>query len=478
MYARVAGAVTGEQDVARRAGIIAPGGRQTLPFQVDASAGGLTVGVTWPGSDLDLSVMAPDGRVFTHANPNGGRFTVGSMSEFFRLPAAVPGTWLAVVDAVDVDAGGEPFEVFARVATPLVAEILTPTQTLTAGDTLPIRLRLTNGLPVLGATVRAVLIPPDPTVAPALNVPLFDDGTNGDETAGDGVYTTAAPVGAVGSGVYTLQLEAVGPGFVRAPSQLLLVTGGTPENTDPTVSVVADQTSVVGPAVGPLAFTVGDAETPADSLRVTATSSDQQLLPEAQISVTGNGADRQITLTPVPGRTGTTTVTLSVTDTGGRTVSTQFRVTVTAGLKVVSLQRFGFHAQPTRLVLGFSEETDASRAIDPTNYRLVAPGRDRRFGTRDDVRINLQSVRYDTASRAVTLFPTRRLKLRGLPDHNDWHGIGGADRPVRQPARRRWGRPAGRRLRRPDQPRHARGTREGIPDKERRARPSPARERA
>ncbi len=411
VYARVSGAVTGEQDVARLAGTITPGGRRTMPFHVDATAGGLTVGVTWPGSDLNLTVIAPDGRTFTVANPNGGRFSVGETAEFFRLPAASPGSWTAVVDAIDVPTGGERFEVFARVGSPLTAEIRTPTQTLAAGDTLPIQVRLTNGSPILGARVQAALIPPNPNAAPALSVSLFDDGTHGDETAGDGVYANAAPVGAVGGGVYTLQIKAVGGGFVRAPSQLLLITGGAPANTDPTITPVPDQTTGIGSTIGPLRFRIGDAETPAESLRLTVTSSNRKLLPKTGITITGAGADRRITLAPIPGQIGTTIVTLTLTDTGGRTSSTHFQVTVTGGAKVVSLQRFGFHAQPTRLVVGFSEGLDAARAQNPANYQLVAPGRDGRFGTRDDVRIGVSSARYDAASRTVTLHPIRRLNL-------------------------------------------------------------------
>ncbi|MBN9120743.1 MAG: VWA domain-containing protein, partial [Planctomycetes bacterium] len=326
VYARVSGAETGEQDVARRVGSIAPGGRQVMPFSVDDTAGGLTVGVTWPGSDMDLAVIAPDGTVYTHANPGAGRFTVGATAEFFRLPDAAPGTWQAVVNAVDVNPDGEPFEAFARVATPLTAEILTPTQTLNAGDTLPIRVRVSNGPPVLGATASAALIPPDPTSAPPLNVPLFDDGTHGDETANDGVYSNEAVVGAVGGGVYTLQVAVNGPGFVRAPSQQLLVTGGAPANDAPSVSAVGDQVSVGGAAVS-VAVAIGDTETPADSLLVTVTSSNQSLLPDSGIVVSGTGAGRLLTLTPVPGQAGSATVTVSVTDTGGRTTSMRFALT-------------------------------------------------------------------------------------------------------------------------------------------------------
>ena len=79
---------------------------------------------------------------------------------------------------------------------------------------------------------------------------------------------------------------------------------------------------------------------------------------------------------------------------------------------VVNLARFGYHALPTSLVLTFSTAMDAARASDLGNYRLVTPGRDRRFGTRDDVVVRLASAAYDPATYSVRLAPAaRRLPL-------------------------------------------------------------------
>lgn len=79
---------------------------------------------------------------------------------------------------------------------------------------------------------------------------------------------------------------------------------------------------------------------------------------------------------------------------------------------VANLARFGYHALPTSLVLTFSTAMDAARASDLGNYRLVTPGRDRRFGTRDDVIVRLASAAYDPATYSVRLAPAaRRLPL-------------------------------------------------------------------
>lgn len=79
------------------------------------------------------------------------------------------------------------------------------------------------------------------------------------------------------------------------------------------------------------------------------------------------------------------------------------------GPTVVDLSRTGIHHQPTRLVLTFSDALVPSRAQDLSNYILVAPGHDGRFGTRDDQVIRVKSATYDPATRTVTLSPSRNL---------------------------------------------------------------------
>jgi uncharacterized repeat protein (TIGR01451 family) len=74
----------------------------------------------------------------------------------------------------------------------------------------------------------------------------------------------------------------------------------------------------------------------------------------------------------------------------------------TAGPTIVSLQRFGFHARPTRLVLSFNEALDPARAADLANYRLV--------NARGAV-IRIRSATYDPETRTVTLLPARLLNL-------------------------------------------------------------------
>ena len=107
------------------------------------------------------------------------------------------------------------------------------------------------------------------------------------------------------------------------------LTVALPPNTAPTISRLPDQTTGPGVPVGPLAFTVADAESPADSLVLLHASSDSVLLPAANIAFGGSGANRTLTLTPVAAKTGTATVTVTVSD-GVDSASSEFLLEVKA----------------------------------------------------------------------------------------------------------------------------------------------------
>ncbi len=103
-------------------------------------------------------------------------------------------------------------------------------------------------------------------------------------------------------------------------------------NAAPTVSAIGSQTVDEDATLGPLAFTIGDAETAASALTVTATSLNTTLLPNAGIVLGGSGANLTITLTPAPNANsaldgGPVTVRISVSD-GVNTTTRDFLLTV------------------------------------------------------------------------------------------------------------------------------------------------------
>jgi photosystem II stability/assembly factor-like uncharacterized protein len=99
-------------------------------------------------------------------------------------------------------------------------------------------------------------------------------------------------------------------------------------NTAPTISDITNQTINQNSNTGALAFTVGDAETPAASLMLSGSSSNTTLVPNANIVFGGSGANRTVTVTPAANQTGTATITVTVTDGGGMTATDTFLLTV------------------------------------------------------------------------------------------------------------------------------------------------------
>jgi hypothetical protein len=115
------------------------------------------------------------------------------------------------------------------------------------------------------------------------------------------------------------------------PSLETLELRATPDNTAPTISDIASRTTSVGVAMAPIGFTVGDAETQASLLKVSAASSNPGLVTSLGLAFGGFGNNRTITVNPVPGQTGSTVITMTVTDAGGLTATDTFTVTVTDG---------------------------------------------------------------------------------------------------------------------------------------------------
>lgn len=95
-------------------------------------------------------------------------------------------------------------------------------------------------------------------------------------------------------------------------------------NNPPTISGIGRQNTAAGVPTGPIAFTIGDVETPAAALTVTGASSDQSLVPDANIIIAGTGANRTVTITPAAGQQGTNTITMTVADDSGGVATASF----------------------------------------------------------------------------------------------------------------------------------------------------------
>ncbi|WP_235216756.1 Ig-like domain-containing protein [Archangium violaceum] len=198
-----------------------------------------------------------------------------------------------------------------------------------------------------------------------------DHGTLG-EISADGVVTYMPGAGFSGRDEFVFRATDDQDRSAQATVAIII----TPGNDAPTISPVAHQSIPAGGSTGALAFTVGDADSAADSLTVTATSSNTALVPNdpANLVLGGSGANRTLDVIPAAGASGTTTITLSVSD-GSATASTTFMVDVTELSRLFwmttggSLRRVAVDgSNPSELRSGISGAF--AIAIDPVTQAL------------------------------------------------------------------------------------------------------------
>jgi hypothetical protein len=112
---------------------------------------------------------------------------------------------------------------------------------------------------------------------------------------------------------------------------------------------------------------------------------------------------------------GTGVANVTVTTPGGTSAtSAADQFTYNAAPSVVSVQRFGFHMQPTSVVLTFSSPLDATLAENVSNYRFVTLGG---YGKYANLIGHVTAVRaavYDAATYTVTLYTAQRLNIHNL----------------------------------------------------------------
>jgi FG-GAP-like repeat len=79
---------------------------------------------------------------------------------------------------------------------------------------------------------------------------------------------------------------------------------------------------------GSFPFSVGDAETPSSDIKITVTSSDQTMIPEAGIAITGAGGSRNFSFTPTPHAVGMVTLAFTAEDFDGEIEVVTIQVTI------------------------------------------------------------------------------------------------------------------------------------------------------
>ena len=151
------------------------------------------------------------------------------------------------------------------------------------------------------------------------------------------VQITPAP-NQFGAAIITI---TVTDGDGRSTNDTFLLTVN-PANFAPTISSIPHQHTLLNTVTPAINFTISDTETPAANLTLSATSSNPGLLPGGNIVFGGSGNDRTATLTPAVDQAGTTALTITVTDGGGRSASSSFVLMVVPSTNVVLFESFGY----------------------------------------------------------------------------------------------------------------------------------------
>ena len=139
--------------------------------------------------------------------------------------------------------------------------------------------------------------------------------------------STATGSGAVG---YVTPFATNNYGSAGTVRYDMVTVSGTPipgANTPPIITSISNQTIRVYQSTGPVAFTIGDAQDQATSLALNKASTDQTVIPDSSISLGGSGSNRTVNIS-AGSQTGSSTITVYVIDTGGRSNSTSFTTTV------------------------------------------------------------------------------------------------------------------------------------------------------
>jgi uncharacterized repeat protein (TIGR03803 family) len=343
------------------AGTVANG---TAASPISLAISGLTVGstyyyrvltsnagneVTQQGNILNFVTADITTATPTMTSPSSNTVTKGPVNVAFNLPEAAAsgkltlrfsgsGTSTLTLASSQETAGAHSFSFDPAnpTATAAIASI-------SGGSTV------TNGLHTVTLSYQDVLSNPAATAVtssvridttpPTFNLPA-NISVNATSAAGAVVTYSASAVDTGGSGISASSfVPASGStfpiGVTTVNASATDVAGNaasgsftiTVLSNAPTIANVPD--TIIGPGedLVEIPLSVGDVETPASALILTASSSNTSLVPNQSILLSGSGTSRSATITPVPGLKGTTTITLTVND-GGKTTSDTFLLTV------------------------------------------------------------------------------------------------------------------------------------------------------
>jgi Tol biopolymer transport system component len=195
-------------------GVLGQGDSQEAEFTVSSAVGTLSAQLDWLGSDFDLALTAPSGRVITEASSDPDvNVVAGATHVAIEITSPEVGQWSLEATGVDVQTAQEvTYRVEESGST--IRSRLYLSGAEQAGEPMQIHLALTEASSgVVGATVMAHVTDP---VGETRVFRMSDDGAQADGRADDGVYG-ASVLGTNTAGSYTVRVIASGSDGNDAP---------------------------------------------------------------------------------------------------------------------------------------------------------------------------------------------------------------------------------------------------------------------
>jgi hypothetical protein len=217
---------------------------------------------------------------------------------------------------------------------------------------------------------------------------------------------TPAP-GQFGSAMITLTVTD-GGGLSASDSFVITVN---PLNAAPTISAIEHQNTLAGTPTAAVPFTVSDLETPAGNLTISAESSNPGLIPVANVVLAGSGGQRNVTLTPLSGQTGTAVIGLTVADPQGRSAKASFVLMVVPTATTLLCESFGYAngSLVTNSAFFWSTHGGSTGQTQVASEKLGVQS-----SQSEDVNAALLRGPYPVGS-GTTLYASFRVNFTGLP---------------------------------------------------------------
>ena len=241
--------VYGEGVVKRVSGTVDPNSTVEQYITVDSTIGSMNFSLNWPGSDLDLTLVRPDGTI---VDPNVAgsdpdiTFTSNLTYEFYTVYAPQPGVWTMKIFGKSTGPSGENYIASVSAMDAMIVSADFDKTDYVTGTPIKLTASVEDSSLVdplgteyiRGATM---LVTAEDPAQSQYSFELYDDGLHADGAADDGVYAnTFADTGLEGSYNFNVQIAGTnnlhGQAFTREYSLSTVVKA----LTFPTTGILDD----------------------------------------------------------------------------------------------------------------------------------------------------------------------------------------------------------------------------------------------